>query len=178
MTVQTVRLYDASRTPRDWMELIQPGQVAIFATRLEGGGPCSLDGVPTSHEAATCTIADTLAEAESLCRRQADLHPGVRFDVFDAAGRSGPPLLTVVHPSRATAIEGHVGSRRRNTIIATVLLIVGPALFWIDWYTGWWMIVPTVAGFNFMLFAMRLLQLNAAYTSAERRRAERAAGHE
>jgi hypothetical protein len=173
--VRTIRLYDASRTPHDWMDIIQPGQFAVFASSIEGGAPRGPDGLPTTHEGATCGIADTLADAEAFCRAQVESHPDVRFDVFDSAGRAGSPLVTVVHPSRATSLEGHPGSQRRNTWIAIVLFAVAPFLFWWDWSTGGWMIVPTLAGFNALIFGGRLLQLNAAYAAAERRRLERVA---
>jgi hypothetical protein len=39
------------------------------------------------------------------------------------------------------------------------------------------MIVPTLAGFNALIFGGRLLQLNAAWTAAERRRVERVTEH-
>lgn len=174
LIVRTVRLYDASRRPHDWMEIIEPGQYAVFASLLDGGAPAGTDGILTTHEAATCVIVDSPAEAEALCRHCVERQPAVRFDIFDSAGRGRPPLLTVVHPSRESSLEGHVSSRRRNVVIAGVLMAAAPVLFWIDWRSDGLLIYPTLAGFNALLFAGRLLQLNAAAISAERARAERA----
>lgn len=171
--VRTIRLYDASRQPRDWMEIIQPGQFAVFASMLDGGAPTDIDGVPTTHEAATCVIVEALAEAEALCLAHVEHHPPVRYDVFDAAGRSRPPLLTIVHPTHASTLEGNAGIRRRNLVIAVVLLGAAPVLFWIDWNSGGTMVLPTLLGFNALVFAGRLLQLNAGYAAAERRARER-----
>ena len=173
--MRIVGLYDPSRQPRDWMDIIRPGQFAVFASLLDGGDPCDIDGVPTGHGAANCVIVDDLAEAEALCRERANRHPSVRLDVFDAAGRSRPPLLTVVHPSRARSLEGDASVRRRNTTIAVASFVAAPILFWIDWQAGGVLVLPTLFAINGLFFALRLLQLNASYAAAERRRLERTA---
>ena len=154
------------------MDLVQPGQYVAFASLLDGGTPCDADGVPTTHDAATCVLVDSLEEAEAFCRDAVARHPAVRFDVFDAAGRSRPPILTVVHPSHATRLEGHAGGRQRNLVIAVALIVAAPVLFWTDWHYGG-LGLPTLLGLNALVFAGRLLQLTAAYRSAERRRRER-----
>ncbi|AMY09279.1 hypothetical protein LuPra_02494 [Luteitalea pratensis] len=176
--VRIVRLYDASRQPRDWMDIIRPGQFAVFASLLDGGEPCDIDGVPTGHGAASCVIVDALAEAEALCRERAERHPSVRLDVFDIAGRSQPPLLTVVHPSRIRSLEGDAAVRRRNTAIAVTLVVAAPILCWIDWQAGGVLVLPTLFAINGLFFALRLLQLNASYAAAERRRLERMTGRQ
>ena len=174
--VHVVRVYDASRQPRDWMDIIQPGQFVVFASLLDGDAPCSLDGVPTGNDAATCAIVASLGEAEALCHAHVERHPAVRFDVFDARGRSQSPLLTVIHPSRAGSLEGEAGVRRRFRAIAILLILAAVGLFWMDWHSSWAMILPTLLAFNLLLLAGRLLQLNAAYAAAERRRLARLAG--
>ena len=173
--MRTVRVYDATRRPRDWSELIEPGQYVVFASILDGGAPCDPNGVPTGNEAATCILVDALAEAETFCAEQVDHHPDVRFDIFDAAARSRPPLLTVVHPTRVRTLEGDASLRRRNLTIAMSLVGAAPVLFWLDWHVGL-MGLPTLLGLNGLVFAGRVLQLNSAYTSAERRRRERVDG--
>lgn len=178
VAVRTVRLYDPSRHPRDWMDIVQPGQFAVFASSIDDGAPRSADDAPMRHDAATCVIVDSLAEAEALCRERVERHPALRFDVFDASGRSRPPLLTVTHPARASKVEGDASLSRRNLAIAVVLIVAAPVLFWLDWTSGGVLILPTLLGLNALLFAGRLLQLNAAYASAARRRRERFAGRE
>jgi hypothetical protein len=176
--VQYVRVYDASRQPRDWMDLIRPGQFVVFPSLVEGGEPCGFDGAPQDHHLAVCAIADSLTEAEQACRDLVAGHPTVRFDVFDSAGRSHPPLLTIVHPDRAPQLEGNASVRRRNTRIAIALIVAAPLLMWLDWTASGLMIVPTVVAVNGLLLAARLLQLNAAYGANERRQRERLASLE
>lgn len=176
--MRVVRVYDPSRQPRDWTDIIEPGQCVAFASLVDGGAPCDADGTPTTHEAATCIIVDSLAEADTFCHERVERHPAVRFDVFDAAGRSRPPLLTVVHPLHRHRLEGDPSRRRRHLIIAIALIAAAPVLFWIDWRSGGAMVLPTVLGFNALLFAARLLQLNAAHAAAERRRLERMAARD
>ncbi len=175
--MRTIRLYDVARQPRDWMDIVQPGQFAVFASYVDGGAPCDADGVPTGHDAAVCTLADSLDEAEAFCQARVERQPAVRFDVFDSAGRSRPPLLTVVHPSHLSRLEGNAGVRRRNLVVAVLLLLAAPPLVWIDWRSGGAMVLPSLAAFNAVLFAARLLQLNVAYAAAERRRQERVHAH-
>lgn len=172
----TVPVYDPARTPRDWMDLVRPTQCAVFASLVDGGDPCDLDGV-RSGAVPTCTIFDSLADAEAFCLARIERLPAVRFDVFDAGGRSRPALLTIVHPSRNAALEGHVGSVRVRRWTAVALLIAAPVLFWLDWgYYDGLLMVPTLLGFNALLLAGRLLQLNGASVSAERHRRERTEG--
>jgi len=176
--VQVIRVYDASRQPRDWMDIIRPGQFVVFASLLDGDTPCSLDGVPTGNDAATCVIVDSLDEAEALSRERAERHPAVRCDIFDDRGRSQSPLLTVVHPSRRSSLEGDATARRRVGVIAILLILAALGLFWADWRSGGVMILPTLFAFNLLLLAGRLLQLNAGYAAAERRRLARLAEHD
>lgn len=176
--MQVVRVYDASRRPRDWMDIIQPGQFVVFASLLDGDAPCSLDGVPAGNDAATCAIVGSLAEAETISREHVDRHPAVRFDVFDARGRSQSPLLTIVHPSRLSALEGDPKARRRHRVLGVALIVAAAGLFWTDWHSGGAMIWPTLLAFNLLLLAGRLLQLSAAYSAAERRRLARLAGRD
>lgn len=152
------------------MDIVQPGQYAVFASLIDGGQPCGADGVATSHDLATCVIVDSLDAAATLCREGVERHPGVRFDVFDEAGRGKSPALTVVHPSRARRLEGNPTARRRNNVIAGVLVVVALVLFWTDWNAGGALILPTLLAFNALLLAGRLLQVSLAYASAERRR--------
>lgn len=172
--MRIVRVHDPTRRPRDWDGLIAPGQYVVFPSWFDGGAPCDFAGRILPHEEAVCAFADSLAEAEAACRAHSADHPDVRYDIFDAHGRSRPPLLTVVHPARLRALEGDATTRRRQRWIAVGLIGLAPVLFWVDWHVGL-LGLPTLAGLNALVFAGRLLQLSAAYAAAERRRVERVA---
>jgi hypothetical protein len=178
--MDVVRLYDPHRRPPNWTDIIQPGQFVAFAKDLDSGAACDAAGKPfPSSGEITCVIFDGIEEAGAFCRAAVQRVPALRFDVFDAAGRAKPPLLTVVHPSRVATLDG--GNPRWtafNKWGAVALVAVTPALFWLDWwkYDGL-LILPTILAINFLIIAARMLQLNAAHASAERSRRERLADH-
>ena len=175
--VQSIRLYDPERSPANWREIIRPGQLVAFATQLESGAACDASGALfSSADAVTCTIFDSLATAEAFCRESVERASGIRFDIFDSAGRTSPALLTVVHPSREPRLEGNRRDTRLTNGFAAVLLLLAPVLVWIDWakYDGT-MVVPTIAGINCVIFAARIFFLNGAQASAERARRKRLA---
>lgn len=174
VTVRILRVYDPNRRPRDWSELVEPSQLVVFASLADGGVPCDFEGRPTTHEEALCALVETWADAEALCDDCVARHPGVRLDVFDAHGRSRPPLLTVVHPSLRRTLEGDAGTRRRQRRLAAGLIGLAPLLFWADWHYGL-LGLPTLGGLNALVFAGRLLQLAAAYEAEEQRRDARVA---
>jgi len=174
--MQIVRLYDPAREPKGWLQIIRPTEFAVFATLADSGAVCDADGVPTSEEDANCIIFETLPEAEAFCRERVTQLPSLRFDILDAAGPLRPPLFTIVHPSRAAALDGSPAKLRRNKYAAIALLVVGPPLIWFDWafYDGV-QVVPTMLGINAILIAVRLLFMNVSYTSDDRKRRERVA---
>ena len=176
MSMQIVRLYDHAREPPGWMGIIRPTEFAAFATLVDSGAPCDVDGVATSSEDATCAIFDTLPGAEAFCRERVARIPNLRFEILDAAGRLRAPLFTIVHPSQAAALDGSPTKMRRNNYIAIALFVLGPPLIWFDWtYYEGVMVMPTILGINMVLIGVRLLIMNRGHLSAERARRERVA---
>jgi hypothetical protein len=174
--MQIVRLYDRTREPQGWMQIIRPTEFAVFATLADSGAVCDADGVLTSTEDASCVIFETLPEAEAFCRERVAQIPSLRFDILDAAGLRRAPLFTIVHPSRAAALDGSPSKIRRNTYAAIALLVIGPPMIWYDWaYYDGVMVVPTIVGINALLIAVRLLIMNRSFISTERTRRDRVA---
>ena len=174
--MQIIPLYDRMREPQGWMQIIRPTEFAAFATLADSGAVCDADGLPQTSEDASCVIFETLSDAEAFCRERVDQIPGLRFDIFDAAGQLRPPLFTIVHPSRAAALDGSPRKIRRNTRWAIALLAIGPPLIWFDWtfYDGV-QVMPTILGINMILIAVRLVMMNVSYSSDERARRARVA---
>ena len=116
--MQIVRLYDRTREPQGWLQIIRPTEFAVFATFADSGAVCDADGAPTSLEDANCIIFEKLSDAEAFCREQVTQIPSLRFDILDAAGHRRPPLFTIVHPSRAAALDGSAAKMHPSAVSA------------------------------------------------------------
>ncbi len=174
--MRIVRLYDPNREPHGWMQIIRPTEFAAFATLVDSGAVCDADGTPTSSDDASCIIFESLGEAESYCRGRVEEVPSLRFDILDAAGLRRPPLHTIVHSSRAAALDASPRKVRWNRNVAIALLAVGPPLIWFDWtYYDGVIVLPTILGINLVLIAVRLLMMNYSLISDERARRIRVA---
>jgi hypothetical protein len=159
--VQVVRIHDPARRPPGWTGIIRPGQFVAFATPSDG----------------TCVIVDSLAEARAYCEAAVQAAPATRFDVFDAQGRAESPLLTVVHPSRARALDTHPRAIQRRRVIGWSLIIGGAVLLiWTYWqFPDIEAIFPGVIGINMILAGGRLLWFNLVVRETESARGERLA---
>ncbi len=176
----TLRLYDRSRTPNSWTEIIRSGQFVVFAKAIDTGAPCDAEGRSFAMvEDASCLLFDDLDGAEAFCREQVDRVTNVRFEIFDSTGRSEPPLLVIVHPSRQQQLEGNPRGMRLRTQGAVGLLVVAALSFWYDFEHGPGVqFFPTLLGINLVVVALRLLQLNGSYAHAERARRRRLAEYQ
>jgi len=175
-----LRLYDRSRTPSSWTEIVRAGQFVVFAKTIDTGAPCDADGRPFADvEDVSCLLFDGLAGAEAFCREQVNRAPNVRFDVFDSTGRAQAPLVVIVHRSKQKLLEGNPRGTRLRRQGAIALFIVAGVSFWYDFQHGPGVqIFPTLLGINLVVVAARLLQLNGSYAHAERVRKQRLAEYE
>lgn len=175
-----LRLFDPSRTPTSWTEIIRRGEYVAFAKTIDTGAPCDADGQPFRDASeATCLLFESLQQAESFCRHQVEIGPDVRFEIFDSTGRASPPLLIVVHPAKRARLEGNPRGMRARTWGATILLAIAAVSFWYDLEHGAVArFFPTLIGINLVVVAARLFQLNRSYRDAERARKERLAQHQ
>lgn len=174
--MQTVRVHDPDRRPVSWTGLIGDGQFAAFAKIDASGGPCDADGARfAGTDQATCVLFDSLAEARAFCEAAVARHPELRFDVFDAAGRTRPPLLVVLHPSRAASLETSPRRMRRRRAGAWLMIAAGLSLLLYAWLAPRErdIILPIFFGINAILFGGRLLWMNLALREIERERAAR-----
>lgn len=173
--MEVLRLYDPDRRPPSWTEIVRPGQFVAFSKHIDSGGPCDAAGRPfPSTDEIACLTFDRLEAARGFCEERVLGAPSVRFDIFDSAGRTNPPILTIVHPSRVATLDGNPRGMRIRKHAAIALAIGALALFWFDyWMSAGLMILPTILGINMIFIAARLIQLNASHAHAERQRLER-----
>jgi hypothetical protein len=179
--VQVVRIHDPARRPVGWMDIVRPGQFVLFAKDLDSGAPCDADGRPFADPAAaTCVLCDSLAEARGFAEAALARAPAVRFDIFDAEGRAHPPLLTLLHPSRAREAETHPRTLRRRRVIAWALIAAGLPLILYAYaeHTRREIILPAFIGINMLIAAGRLLWFNLGVRETERVREQRLRQHD
>ena len=173
--MEVLRLFDPDRRPPNWSDIIRPGQFVAFSSDADSGGPTGADGRPfDSATAATCVVFDSLSEARQFCEGRVVAIPSVRFEIFDARGRVEEPLVVVVSPSRAGALESSARSTRRRKWAAVVLLAAsGPLIAYDYWTAGGALVLPTFLGISMALAAVRLLFMNLAVREVERARQAR-----
>ena len=173
--MQTLRVHDPDRRPVNWTEIIRPGQFAAFARLLETGLPSDADGRPFADAGAlTCVLFESVGEARAFCETAVLAHAGIRFDVFDAAGRVNPPLLTIVNPSRANTLDANPRAARRRRTLAWALIAASAPVLALAYALGdVRAIFPGFIGINMILAGGRLLWFNLAVRESERDRKTR-----
>lgn len=174
--MHTLRLHDPGRRPANWTEIIQPHQFAAFARNIDTGGMCDADGRAFADPAAaTCLVFDSIDQARRFCDAAVLKAPALSFDIFDAEGRARPPLVTVLHPSRAAKSEAHPGVQNRRRILAWAL-IAASVLVFVTGYRltdGGHQVFAIVLGVNLLLAGGRLLYFNLGVRETERARQAR-----
>ena len=158
------------------MDVIRPGQFVVFAREATSGNPCDFAGRPYADVAhAECAICDSLNDARAFGEDAVSKVPSLRLDVFDAEGRSHPPLLTLVHASRVQDADTHPRVLRKRRVIAWTLIAIGVPLIVFAYveHRDRDIILPAFIGINMLVAAGRLLWFNLAVRETERTRAER-----
>lgn len=159
--MQVLRIHDPARKPASWAEIIRPGQVVAFGAPSDG----------------TCVLFDSLAEARAFCESAVRAAPATQYEVFDSDGRAQPALLTIVHPSRAHALDAHPRAVRRRRVLGWALIAAGLTLIT---YASWRppdieSIFPGVIGVNLLIAGGRFLWFNLGVRETERAREGRVA---
>lgn len=174
--MQVLRLYDPSRRPPSWTDIIRDGEFAAFAKNLDTEAPSDHDGHPVAAVTdATCVLFDSLEDARRFCEERTQHNPSIRFDVFDSTGRVNPPLLTIVNPLRADRLDDNPRALRRRARLGYALILGSLPLFAFQYWgdTEGVFILPMFLGINLLIAGGRLLLMNVGSKDAERRRQER-----
>src|SRR5215469_15128441 len=157
-----IKVYDESRHPRNWHELLAPWQCAVFFSRINSVEPLSPQGTAVSLRDCTFLLFDKLDDARQYCEAKVQECPHMRCEIFDSKGMAKAALLTISHPSVAAKDDVSLSSVRKRGIVAVVLFIAALPLIWWDWHAGSGLILPTVLGINMIFAGLRLLQWNTA----------------
>ncbi len=149
--LRELKLYDPTRQPADWKEIIRPGQYAVFLSDLGTDMERRPDGrFLAPGEDSICLVFDTLPEAEAYCEAKVQEIPSLRCDIYDHLGKSKPPALTYVN-------EAHLKAPRKHARLGWLLVSLGALCFWIDWHWNWVLIFPTIVGINMIFAGLRLI---------------------
>jgi len=156
--MREVKLYDRSRTPASWMQLIQPGEFAVFHTDAKNGGMTDSSGrFPRQGEEA-CSIFGSLEAAESYSTAKVLEVPGVRCEIFDSSGRAKPPLRIVVNPALEKKLDVSPASARNKLALGVALCISSVLFFYLDYRGGggnWFLL--TLVGINLAMGGFRVI---------------------
>ena len=171
----TLKLYDRSRKPPNWTDVIARGEYAVFAKDVESGATLDTEGRPfASVGDVTCLVLESLEAARQFCVSQVERMPSLRLEIFDAEGKRHPPLLVVVNPRYARKLPAHPWNLQMRRRIAIVLGCAAPPLLWFDlWHHDGALIYPSLIGLNMWIVAARLVHLNWCAVTAERDRERR-----
>jgi hypothetical protein len=158
-----VKVYDSTRQPRNWNELLTPSQCAVFFKRIHSEAPLSPCGAAVTHfRDCTFLLFDRLEDARRVCEVKVGEYPYMRCEIFDGRGKAQPPLVTIVHPDRASEDELSTQSVRNRRILAMLLFIAALPLFLLDRKYQGGLILPTFLGLTMILAGLRLLHWNTA----------------
>jgi hypothetical protein len=164
--MQELKLYDPDRRPRDWTDIIRPGQYAVFHSDLGTDVEKKADGhFLAPGEESSCLLFDSLDEAEAYCEGKVAEIPRLRCDIYDSMGKSKPPMLTYVN-------QAHVQAPRKHACWGWLLIALSALCFWIEWHWHGVLIVPLIIGLNLLFAGLRLIYWGSA--GGEKRRARKA----
>ncbi len=170
-----IRVYDQSRDPGNWNELLGRTQCAVFLKDINTEVPLSPQGVRLAYRDCTFLLFDRLQQARAFCEEAVQQHPEMCCEIFDSEGKAKPPILTIVHPDAKDELSA--ASVRKRRMIALALFACAVPLIWWDWHTGNGKIYPTVIAINMILAGVRLMQWNAARHQRNLEETERVQEH-
>ncbi|HET6841429.1 MAG TPA: hypothetical protein VFK06_07045 [Candidatus Angelobacter sp.] len=163
--MQELKLYDPTRKPSDWTDLVHSGQYAVFHTDVRSDTEKKPDGsFLGADEDSTCLVFDSLAEAEAYCEAKVERISNLRCDIYDHTGKSKQPMLTYVN-------KAYLNSPRKYAIWGWVAIAASLPCFWIEWHWHGTLVVPMIVGFNLVFAGLRMVHWGVG--GVEKRRSAR-----
>ena len=163
--MQEFKLYDPTRKPSNWTDLVHPGQYAVFHTDVRS----DIEKKPDGHflgpgDDSTCLVFDSLAEAEAYCEAKVEQISNLRCDIYDHTGKSKLPTLTYVN-------KAYLRSPKKHSYLGWILVASSLPCFWIEWHWNGTLVVPMIVGINLVFAGLRLVYWGAG--GFEKRRSTR-----
>jgi hypothetical protein len=175
--MREVLLFDYSRKPSGWLDLMQEGQYAVFLADAETHAGMTLDGRYSGRDVPdTCLIFDSFDAAVEYCRSSVRDAARLRCEVFDHRGKADSPAAVFVSPAFTGTLDTE-SKGRRLMWAGLILIALSPLLFWLDSRADWRLILPTFVALQLILAGLRFIQLGSATKDAARRRSRREEAH-
>jgi hypothetical protein len=140
--MQELALYDPSRKPASWMQIIRPNQYVVFITDTAGQERRPDGSRVSPAEPSKCYAFDSLAEARRFAEQTAKVARGVRCAIYDSSGRANSPIITAGDDAREPL---------RLLAYAALLFIIACALFAADWVARRQVTLATMMGIALLL---------------------------
>jgi hypothetical protein len=172
-----ILLYDYHRRPRNWSEIIQLHQCAVFVRDVRRGCSASRQGTPQTAATATCILFDSVDRAESVCREIVNANPNLTCEILDYEGPMNPPLLTVCAGEAGGGDDDMRGWIAKNRKLVASIAIAGSILLFCYDFLHKGPLVLTVIGINLIAAALRFLLWDAGAKRNERTRLARLNAH-
>src|SRR5262245_11815140 len=176
--MREIRLYDRDRTPASWMQIIRPGEFAVFHSQIKGGAMTDAAGTFTAAGEEVCALFGSLQKAEDYCAHKVRELPALRCEIFDSSGKARPPLRVMVNPALHKKLDVSPASARSKLFLGAVLCLSSLVFFYLD-YRGEgrsMMFLFTLIGINLALGGFRVivwgLGVRQQLKDQERRRVE------
>ncbi len=171
-----LKLHDPRRS-KTWLEELRPTDFVGFTKDAVSGATLDVEGRPLGDPLdASCLVFDRFAEAEAFATAAVERIPRLQIDVYDARGRTEPPLLTALHASQESRRPTNPRAMRIRKAASAVLLTASlPLLVYDLGLHDARLIFPTFFAIQMIVVAIRMLSMNYVLRGAERTRLERVA---
>jgi hypothetical protein len=158
---RTLPLLDLEAQPQSWNERMTPGEYAVLYSGIPEGAPL---------DSKTCTVFDSLQEAERYASDQTAMWPELRCRIYDRQGFGSQPVREI--RGKAHKGDSEITARLRRWG-GSVLFVGGAVLTIADMATDYRMLWPSMIGVRMMPAGLVLLVTELVIVIEARRKARR-----
>jgi hypothetical protein len=169
-----IPIYDPSRTPAHWTEIIRDGQYAVFIydapthVACDAQGECFVSGAGVS-----VALCGDLTKAAEFARGVVGAHPELCCEIYDHEGKAKEPVQVVYNPAVRHKYEG-LRYHKREVVWGVAAISVGIPFMLYDYYREFLWIWGYVIGLKLTIVGVVLLArgLVGCYTRRRERSGE------